>query len=424
MDTDRFSFLTLNKPKIQPPISTNSVRNFDPDIIRRDAQSTRIVVHHRFPALIEAFLAHKRSHGSQYEKALYSTPATFTWQHEVARLIEKRPFVFMGANDFTILRDGAHLLDAAKECDRNGTERQHLNARLTLEDYLSYDEIMLGSLIGVAGSSYFINDGNRYNCGQEGRKGTYEERGVIVGLVGARFERLDQMDSVHILNGVGIEPKMHPELSRIVQEEFFGVEKDRDVKFDARMYRERIRITAEILLLEANARAEVAGKMAWTYVVGLGLGVWQYHGYSKQPEAYADAFAAAMEELDLPHVGVVEFAYVNVPVECQERVRAATRRSNPHVEIVFSRRNPASKLPRARKSKGSSAEGDEADDEFLLVLSYAWDGNAFPGNEYWSGSLAGSGDPAAACMSTIGELHNPLVNEGFLGRIDVLGGKQ
>lgn len=42
-----------------------------------------------------------------------------------------------------------------------------------------------------------------------------------------------------------------------------------------------------------------------------------------------------------------------------------------------------------------------------------------PGNEYWSGLLDDSDDPAAACCSTIAELHNPYVNP-FEHRIKVL----
>jgi hypothetical protein len=50
------------------------------------------------------------------------------------------------------------------------------------------------------------------------------------------------------------------------------------------------------------------------------------------------------------------------------------------------------------------------------VASYAWDGNAFPGNEYWKGFLSSSGDPAAACCSMIGELQNAWINEEFPNR--------
>lgn len=170
-----------------------------------------------------AFLEHKRLHGSEYEKQLYGRSETFTWQNEVGRLIEKRPLVFMGGMDHTMLRDGAMprvlMID---EWDRNGTDDQHLNQYLTLAEYLSYDEIMLGSLIGVSGPSYFINDGGRFNSGQPGIEGTFETRGVIIGLVGARFERTDRMDSVHILPTVA-SPHQHPQLSKVIQG-FFGVE--------------------------------------------------------------------------------------------------------------------------------------------------------------------------------------------------------
>ena len=118
-----FPFLTLSNQSVKPPITTNSVVNFDPSAIAEDAAGTRIIVHARFPALVEAFLEHKRAHGSRYEKDLYATPESFTWKDEVRRLIEKRPLVFMGGRDHTVLRDGSIVGgDACAEWDRNGTE--------------------------------------------------------------------------------------------------------------------------------------------------------------------------------------------------------------------------------------------------------------------------------------------------------------
>lgn len=42
---------------------------------------------------------------------------------------------------------------------------------------------MLGSLLGVSGPSYFINDGSRSNAGVAQSPGEFESRGIIIGLV-------------------------------------------------------------------------------------------------------------------------------------------------------------------------------------------------------------------------------------------------
>lgn len=400
-----WNFLTYDRLIVKPPITTNSVKNFPPDIVRSDAESTHIVIHPRFPELVDRFLAYKRAHGSRYEKDLYHTEG-FTWKNLVSRLIIKRPMVFMGAHDHTLLRDGTDVgyrrngPSSSVEWNRNGTEVQDQNQCIHLDEYLSYDEIMLGSLMGVSGPSHFINDGDRYNRGDLDEEGTFEERGIIIGLVGARFERNDRMDSIFCLPPKENNPKMDPELQSIFQD-FFGVERDSESRFDTETYKARIRISANIFLLEANDRAHVAGKTAHAYVVGLGLGVWQYG--QGQAAHYLAAFTTSLEELSLPNVSTVEFAYIPATPTQQQQLRDVGAKKG--IRVLFSNRNPAKKL-----------ETDE-----LLVLSYAWDGNSFPGNEYWQGSLAASGDPAAACMSTIGELHNPLVNEPFTRRIKIAG---
>lgn len=232
---------------------------------------------------------------------------------------------------------------------------------------------------------------------------------------GARFERKDHMDSTYIEPAV-LKPRQHPELVNIFRC-FFTPDVDggprpdertRDT-FDSKMYMSRIRITAEMLLLEANARAQAAGQKAYLFVVGLGLGVWQRD--RNQPTYYVECFVEALKALadHLKCISTLEFSWVTPSKDTQSMMEATA--AGMGINAIFSRRNPAAKL-----QGGASRQ--------LLVLSYAWDGNSFPGNEYWQHSLAASGDPAAACMSTISELHNPVINPDFLQRIAVLGAEE
>lgn len=386
------------------PTTTNSIVNlqFDPAVVLKDAQSTTIIAHSRFPDLVQSFMQHKVRHGTLAEQTLYMS---LSWREEISRLVSKRPLVFMGSRDLTVLRNGKHIGSAFRSWDRVGTTQETLNDDLRLEDYLSYDEMMLSALLGVSGPSYFVNRGDRYNNAEPGPSGTFEERGVIIGLVGARFERDDHMESTYILPPVA-RSRMHPDLLRIWHE-FLEIKPTApDTAFNALAYQARIRLTAEILLFEANRRAEIAGKKAYVYIVGLGLGVWQKT--PDQPRLYVDVFTQVVRDHGawLTELGTLEFAWIDVTITERNNMRETARQHG--IDVLFSRRDPATKL-----------QGDKADQ--LLVLSYAWDSNSFPGNEYWMNSLQASGDPAAACMSTIAELHNPVINPAFLGRLERLG---
>jgi hypothetical protein len=126
----------------------------------------------------------------------------------------------------TILRDGSSC--QSSEWNTVGEDEDGDERKLTIRDYLTYDEMCLSSLMGISSPTFFINNGNRNNCGApmdlngENDRVNFERFGYYVGLVGPRFERKDRMESRFILvqpeynlpaNGYGLEAMADQPLS-------------------------------------------------------------------------------------------------------------------------------------------------------------------------------------------------------------------
>ena len=201
-------------------------------------------------------------------------------------------------------------------------------------------------------------------------------------------------------------------------------------------------LAAELFLVEANERAKAQDTSAFCHVVGLGLGVWQVH--ECQGQALVDCYAEVINTLHLPHVSSLTFSWF--PRQCTQCGGARdgeVLRSNLGRGGGGGGGGGAASVEAERSQLGGDGDGDGAgrepintdasnavrisfnsrnpadrlvgeDEGKLLVAQYAWDSASYPGNEFWVGALSASGDPAAACCSTIMELQNPDVNSEYV----------
>jgi len=375
--------------------------------------------------LLENFVKFKKEHGTEIEKNLYCS-MEYPVLDMMDRLLNKRCVEFLGAGDSRTLR-GENRSNARFETIGKMDEQEPL----VLRDYMSYDEICLAALIGASSWNHFINDGNRYNRGQKGSG--HQKNGVYVGQVGARFERADVMERfiMHIdlrkkeENGYGLP---NPGTLQQFWADFYDVdyllsleqakhlyrEKNQRIYscygrtfLDREIYYKRMKISSELLLWEAELRGEEEQKHVYVHVVGLGTGVWSLFA-NVQNSIIAQTFREALQAREFKWVRVVDFSWMRGSDTIQEKNRpdylnpifdASINDSvGNKIQICHSQRNPFSKVP----------------DEYMIVAQYAWDGNSFPGNEYWGRSLAASGDPAAACCSNISQLQNPYVNSNYI----------
>ncbi|XP_042233290.1 uncharacterized protein LOC121873676 isoform X2 [Homarus americanus] len=376
--------------------------------LEEQVNSAYPLVHARVLPLLAAFLHYKRIYGRRKEKELYSS---LTLLGLVNRLLKKRPVVFFNPNDTFVLRDGTDGCNGFEEIGHS-----HERPSLCLQEYMSYDEIKLSALVCVSSESCFVNPGGRHNRGVPGASGTYQSEGVIVGMVGTRFEREGVMEWQDCIvspdqntrdRGFGDDPPLKRWLVREwgrlwgaaplptweqAQKAPDGsfISLSSRMLFNTQVYKARIQLSAETLLVEAGVRAAASGLKAYVHVVGLGLGCWLVT--PQQHQLYVDAWAAALTAVDTSHIAHIDFSWIKV--ESCGGTSDGEVMPGTSVTVHFSERDMQAPVPSGT----------------LLVATFAWDGNAMPGNEFWKGMLSASGDPAAACSSGAAELHNALIN--------------
>ncbi|XP_050296793.1 uncharacterized protein LOC126736463 isoform X2 [Anthonomus grandis grandis] len=396
--------------------SLKNKKNVTKDFLTKSINSVYPFMHESALQLCIQFIELKQNYGSSVEQKFYKNMQLKSF---INRLLKNRAVMFMGKADYYILLSGER---GARKWEFCGTAREF--PPLILENCLSYDEIKLSALLYVSSYTHFINKGERKNRAvYADDRSLIQDDGIIMGMIGPRLKKFFVMDFQEIvltpkqnIDGCGTnEPSIQKLFCEFYQEYSYNYETAQErmskntfpgryVKlpfpkgaiFDNEIYKKRLTIVFDTMLVEANYRAQQCGKMAYLHVVGLGLGVWKIS--SHQEKIYVNWFYQRLQNLSskLQNISDVCFSYFG---DCAGLENGSLIKIDRHplggIYIHIYRRQPHEKLD---------------DPDKLLVVSYAWDGNALPGNEWWDNKLDKSGDSAAASSTQITELHNPHIN--------------
>ena len=426
------------------PVATNSIKTLSKkkgcaEVILDHAKRTRPLLYRNLKPCVTAFINLMKN--EPIYKAVYA--GDFKGGQFVDRCLKKRPLAFFKSNDHCMLKDGSEHRNSFTQIGTKGEKQP-----FALRNLISYDEMAFSAFLMVSTPTFFINSGSRNNSAVPGNPNSFEREGVYVACIGARLKKPGVMEWKHMIvtreqntpnNGYGAFADQNSIKTKILNvwarfydmpnDRFFSYDEIYESKamkarfvpfkpgfskavayFDKIVYRQRMRAVLEPFLLEAECRGREAGKKAFCHVVGLGMGMWKPEGLPNeiQPTIYVDLAVDLLKELNLTHVANVDFSWIENYQGSVRNNQVVRTVAGANCKVSFSKRDPAAKLRGENEGK-------------LLVAMYAWDGNSYPGNEYWTATkkknrIRGSGDSAAAACSTISELQNPDVNVNVCGR--------
>lgn len=390
----------------------------DKDTLQRNINSAYPILHENILHFYAQFILHKRKNGNSIEKEVYSDMDLLKF---VDRLLTKRAATFMGKQDSYSLINGKK---GRGKWETIGTLQE--KEPLVLKNCISYEEVKLSAFLSVSSFTYFVNVGDRKNFAkfQDDRSGIQEE-GIIMGIIGPRLVKDEVMDYQEMvitenqntkIKGYGnVEPPtIHQLFAKLYDETSLEYKEVLQKKnstnrytnlpkgelLDNVIYHKRILFTIDTLFTESNHRAFEKNTTAYIHLVGIGLGVWKKHPC--QNKIFMDSCGQRILSLGkhLHNISDICFAYINHDA-CLQYKHGDVIPIEGHplggIKIHICKREPHTKL--------TGKDGGK-----LLVVSYAWDGNALPGNEFWIGKLGSSGDSAAASSTQIAEIHNPFIN--------------
>ena len=197
---------------------------------------------------------------------------------------------------------------------------------------------------------------------------------------------------------------------------------------DIKMYKIRMRISMEIFLFDADRRAKerfISLKAsnsiddnrlygAFCHIVGLGTGVWELVG-EEQDRLIVEITKEIINDTNLQYINGIYFSWMKPNCMYYPNTEDAIFSYDENNKSYFI--YDASKKHKIYIENGRRNPADILTGKFkkcLPIAMYAWDSNAFPGNEYYLSSLSASGDPAAASCSTIPYVQNSEINKEYI----------
>lgn len=402
------------------------------------AQATRPFIAKEIWNLLDQFMIFMKNmpgiEGENYRAVYDNMTATGL----VRRLLTKRPYVFLEETDSNVLRENPLTLRSGKEKWNNvaRTLEQGQAGWPYLREYISYDEMVLSALVNMSTPTYFVSDGSLRSTSERPRR-PFVMQGILCGLVGARLEKNGFMEHRFVFprdeNDSKFDGVHHADefwIKNIYSKAFpeGKIPTVGDIKNNPNLYKDiyvdginvvflkkRLALSVIPFIKEAANRGLEKKQNIVVSVPPIGAGVWR--GTVDSETIAILIVTTVLEYLDnnvdieeLSYLGAIFLPVVNkdVYLKYSPQNRIKSIRANPtdtgiavqvddKVVMIFNqRRFVAQILP----EKFSSS---------LVVAGYAWDGNSFPGNEYWIDSF-GSFDPQAVLCSLLGQLQNPEVN--------------